>query len=378
LRSASPESFADCADRHKVSGLAYRALSSLESEDVYPGCADRPEVLAALRRDAAGKAAVTSAILSEWKRIEGEFRRSGIRVLIIKGPALSLELYGDPREREYRDLDLLIDSSSMAKAQDILFSFGYEHAEDIDGLSPRFRDFVLMNGHHWAFKKRDRPVFIEIHGVAGSSIGLAPIPVEEAFLRAATRDYDGVSYPSLCREHHALLALLHGAKHQWCTLQWFLDCAVILSDGSLDLPRRPATPNWRGPDPGLCLQAFEALADRLIETPRIERYRPASRHRPSRARYLARASAGRLEALGSAPGRNKHRIMLQGTVCDFLSSSSFPSCRDQIRSLFRPNTNDFHMMPGRDLPLWLYYFARPPLVVARIILRTLRSSNKAA
>ena len=57
--------------------------------------------------------------------IESEFRRSGLRSLALKGPALAVRLYGKLSLRQCRDLDLLVARSDVTKAIDILFPWAF-------------------------------------------------------------------------------------------------------------------------------------------------------------------------------------------------------------------------------------------------------------
>lgn len=85
--------FVETADRHKVLGLAYRAFSRARAPS------PPSEILARLKREAASKEAAKAMLLAEWRRVDEALRGASIRVMMIKGPALSLQLYGDPDAR---------------------------------------------------------------------------------------------------------------------------------------------------------------------------------------------------------------------------------------------------------------------------------------
>ncbi|NIR15085.1 MAG: nucleotidyltransferase family protein, partial [Desulfobacterales bacterium] len=53
------------------------------------------------------------------------FQEQGVRVLVLRGPALAFSLYPDPAMRPSGDLDLLVIPEHVVQARDILESLGY-------------------------------------------------------------------------------------------------------------------------------------------------------------------------------------------------------------------------------------------------------------
>ncbi len=51
---------------------------------------------------------------------------AGVRPLLIKGPAIANWLHGDPYERSYRDVDLIVDPSQFGVANTVLERLGFQ------------------------------------------------------------------------------------------------------------------------------------------------------------------------------------------------------------------------------------------------------------
>jgi len=355
------------AERHKVSGLLARALSRRAGSNADLDALFPEPVLERLRKAAAADRAFRALLLEEWRRMESLLRGAGIAALVVKGPSLSLELHGDPLEREYRDIDLLLRERDIEASAALLRSMGYEEMEtgDVKSLPARRQAWLRSSSHHRAFKKRNRPFHFELHGLGDDSIGLAPVPTDEAFARMLRLESGGIAFPSLCREDHALAAFLHAARHQWCTLQWLFDSALILAGGSMRVPAE-ARPSWRGPDAAICAQAFSLLAQRLFAGDWSSTSLSLPAREAGRSRALAASAGKRLAAAGSVPGEGAYlRAFRAGLHEERLSKAKRPLLRALARVL-RPGPLDLGILPGLDLPLAFFYLARPFLLAARV------------
>lgn len=107
------------ARRHRV---AARLLAGLEAH----GAPSLPtDVAAALRRMSLSDARRALGQVEETGRLYRSFMAAGVNVLVLKGQPLSVQLYGKPRCRRPRDIDLLVDPRQIAAAQALLLRAGY-------------------------------------------------------------------------------------------------------------------------------------------------------------------------------------------------------------------------------------------------------------
>jgi hypothetical protein len=85
------------------------------------------------------------------------FAEVGVRSLLIKGPAFARWLYDDPRERRYRDIDLLIAPEHFHAAQRCLLELGFEHP------LARTRDHEKSEYQEEWIRRRRVPAVVELH-----------------------------------------------------------------------------------------------------------------------------------------------------------------------------------------------------------------------
>ena len=349
--------FLDAASRHKVTGLVHQAFSS--------GHAPAPtrDVLVQLKREAASKVAVKALLLAEWKRVDEALQAASIRVLMVKGPALALQLYGAPCAREFRDIDLMVDAGAVERVIEVFTSLGYETLYLDSAVGTTKRKFLIATLRHIVFKKKGFPAFFEVHGMKGADIGLAPIGIEEAFVRSERLYFEGMSFPTLGRDDHALLVLLHGAYHSWCTLQWVLDASVLLENVSLQLLPEP-NKTWFGLDPQYVLDSFALLARRLFSLPALDSLYPPEGPRMRKATAFSEYALAQLAGDGADP--TNYMAIIESKIAQ---SRLYRGFIPKLRSwswIVTPNCNDIEAFRGADPPLIVYYLARPLLVLARI------------
>jgi hypothetical protein len=161
---------------------------------------------------------------------------SGVRAVLIKGPALARLLYGSSRSRAYMDVDLLVDPSALARAEGVLARLGfrrYEREAAVRSTDPSLGVAVGGQGssHATAWLRDQDGVFIDLHDSL-PQCGASPNVVWKELcqhLDAAT--VGGVATETLDRTASALLVALHAAHHgpDWGTTD--LDAAL----GTFDL-----------------------------------------------------------------------------------------------------------------------------------------------
>ena len=356
--------FRALAERHKVQGPLARAVERRAAGEpaiaaLFPG----PE-RERLRLGAAATRSFRALLVHEWGRVEEGFRKEGLRALVIKGPALSLQLYDDPLEREFRDLDLLLRAPDLQVAARILSSMGYDAAdEDLPGLPEKRRAWASSASHHLVMKKAGRPFFFELHGVAEDSMGLELPGAGDAFRRAVILERDGIRYPTLGAEDQALAAFLHAARHQWCALQWLLDSAVILVGGSLRIPATTPPPPG-GVDIQLASAAFALIAERRFEGEWRSRVGPLPARELGRARRLAELAEP--SASGSGHQGGMYRAAWRALAFRTRLSGAARPALAALLELAKPSAQDLQAFGKADLPLGFFYAARPFLLAARV------------
>lgn len=203
-------------DRHRVAPLV---LDGLVVAGIEP-----PEALA---RRAAGDKRRALALLVEGRTLLATLQQAGIAAMILKGPLLSENLYGDPGMRQCADLDLLVDEADFHRARDILGEQGYRlagheppWAEPRMGLWRRAaKDLTLV-------RAGDR-ITLELHYRLMAVPGLLPdLSLADAQARIALA---GTSYRSFADADLFAYLCTHGASSLWNRLKWLADIRALLA-----------------------------------------------------------------------------------------------------------------------------------------------------
>jgi hypothetical protein len=154
------------------------------------------------------------------------FQSEGVRLLVLKGPALGWSIYPDPAMRPSCDLDLLVLPDQIAQARAILVRLGYKC------LGKRFKhckdfyceeSFIPQN-----YARNNRPV--ELHWDLHSFSGISrDVRIEDLFLRAVKVESSDLTFETL----HPVDALIHRAinmalyHNRVIRLIWIYDMALL-------------------------------------------------------------------------------------------------------------------------------------------------------
>lgn len=137
----------------------------------------------------------------------GAFHRAGCRAILLKGPTLQRALYDDSTRRDYRDTDLLVAPSDLARCGMVLRELGFALVMD-------HRDHAAVTEPHAQEWRRTTPAAaVDLHwripGVATTD------EVAWALLsaRATTIGIGGARGEALDLPGIALLVALHAAHH---------------------------------------------------------------------------------------------------------------------------------------------------------------------
>jgi Uncharacterised nucleotidyltransferase len=210
------------ARRHRVTSLVLSALQA-------SGCPHVPaEVIAELRRQSLAAGVRNLAQVRECGRLNRIFAAAGIRVLVLKGVALSIQLYREPALRETDDIDLLVDREQFWAADATLTDAGYQHSLGV--LSTRKRAIYL----HWIKEIRyfntATGVSVELHHRLTANPHLLPGEFDAIWSDHETVRVGQTAIATLSRHRLALYLCAHGAGHCWERLRWLTDLAAVLRE----------------------------------------------------------------------------------------------------------------------------------------------------
>ncbi len=264
----------------------------------------------------------------------------GIDVLVLKGPVMSFELYGDVDSRVSKDIDLVVPRNLVVRVDEYIRCQGYIRAEftprQLESHRTRSKDFV-----YWQPQKR---ICLELHWRLFQDwecFDPFKVPHQRVFL-------GGQTFKTLSPEYNLLYLATHGCESGWSRPQWSQDIVMLLKkygeqlDWSL-IWREAERYDLTGPlEQALLWQA----KTRELWTPH--------QVRGDKIAYVWRSSAW------------FSKIMLRKQWGNRFKAAW---------SLLVPRTQDFQALRLPDWLFFLYPLARPWLALARNRQRSKESSQ---
>src|SRR6202521_4867583 len=217
LRSADWARLLVLAEAHGVAGHLTACLRSLD-EDLVPA-----EIRQALVDRQRAQNFFTLRLTAELFRILDRFTSEGIGALVVKGPVLAVQAYGDPAMRAYGDLDLLVRHRDIRRATELMMAAGYEAAVPLSAI-----DAGKIPGQY-LFSQPQLKLLVELHNDLTLRYFPRRLPLEDFFARQIRVPLDAHEAPALSVVDELVLICVHGAKHFWERLMWIADVAALVS-----------------------------------------------------------------------------------------------------------------------------------------------------
>lgn len=220
--------FFQLLERHRVTGLAWNALRSLDiplPSAVESGLASRSSEIAAHGLQAAVQSAAISVA----------FDRASIPHLFVKGLAVGALAYPAPFIKQSWDIDLLVEEGRITDGAAALDALGFELAfPDFGSDWPRLARWHRVQKDS-AWRHRETGVMVELHSRLADNRYLIPsIGVTSA--RQSVQIAEGILLPTLAWPEMFAHLCVHGASSAWFRLKWISDLAALLrkQDGNLE------------------------------------------------------------------------------------------------------------------------------------------------
>ncbi|MFP7473344.1 nucleotidyltransferase family protein [Niallia taxi] len=203
---------------HKVYPLVYKRLSQQSFNHIPEFVREELQQLFLLN---------TMRMLNLVKEIEQVtllFMQHNISSIILKGPLLSQELYGDISSRTSNDIDLLIELNDLDEVTRLLISVGYK----IKYQPPRLLEDWKVRNHHVEFFHEEKNCEIEVHW------RLHPGPSKEPSFAELWEGKEKSTITNtpiyhLGKEHLLYYLLTHGSRHGWFRIRWITDVLCLIN-----------------------------------------------------------------------------------------------------------------------------------------------------
>lgn len=214
------DAFVALVRRHGVPALAYTMLTR-HAGDLLPGATR--EILKANHLQTIGQSMFQS---TELVRLIKLFAQQGIDMLVMKGVLLSQQLYGNPTLRASTDIDLMVRLEDFDRADQLAQQAGYRCYSPGSSLTERQKSYHRTIGQNYEYTHENSGLKLEIHWRSylwtQSQTDVLWVHRQPIAWLGETLDIwdDDALLLSLC---------YHGANHEWCSLKWLSDVAMLLS-----------------------------------------------------------------------------------------------------------------------------------------------------
>jgi hypothetical protein len=300
-----------------------------------------------LRKAALAGSARNLVLTSALKRLLTVFDEAEVPVVVLKGPVLATEAYGDLSRRCFTDIDLLVKREETTKAFTVLEAAGFS---SFYPLNDDWKTRYVRRFYEMTFRDH-LGVSIDLHwSLIDSQFSFCP-PEAETWKDTRQVDVCGTAVSTLSADMTARYLCLHVAKHHWDRLGWLADVAHWMTHG----PAMNWEPLARDEKSGryvmITLGLIEKLSGRSIPAEVSERIARDGIVQEQIASVQSRL----LQAASPAVTRSAH----WRTEFARAMPSTFDRWRSFYSTLFRPSILEWKAVPLPAALSPLYAVIRP-------------------
>jgi len=165
----------------------------------------------------------SASLMSCLVNMSRDLKDQGIPLVSLKGPLLSLKLYGNFFFRQYNDLDVLVREKDMARVHKWLINAGYHTILKDIFENPWATRAHLFLKSQLVYKNPPLKRRVEIHHRLLANPLFLPLKKELLWEQVVEENIANTSFLSLPDNVYLLYLLAHGAVHRWYRLKWLLD-----------------------------------------------------------------------------------------------------------------------------------------------------------
>lgn len=166
-------------------------------------------------------------LCAEAARLQALFAAEGIAMAVVKGPALSLLLYGTPGLRQSKDLDVWVSPTDVARAIEQLEAGGYAVIDGPPAPAGPWLDLWLDMRKDSTGRHSATGFVLELHHRLTDN----PHVVAQLSLADASREVilGGTVFRTLGEDDLFAYLCTHGTVTRWFRLKWLADIQAMLS-----------------------------------------------------------------------------------------------------------------------------------------------------
>jgi hypothetical protein len=262
------DKFVELAVHHRVVPLVYMCTKDRIDNPI------PTDVMHTLERKTLKNTLRMMQLCRETAVVSHALMERGVRSIVLKGPAIAEDIYGDVALRTSNDLDILVTYRDVPKAADLLAEMGYEQVEK---LPPMILGDRRWRSHHVEYMHPLKGTCLELHWRLHPGPGKEP-RFHDLWERRRTSNRSDPSVHLLSKEDLFVFLIGHGARHAWFRLRWLADIDRMTRQ-QMDW-RKVVRLLTKYQQSHLAGQAL-LLAAKLIHTPMIEELEKTTRKKRS-------------------------------------------------------------------------------------------------
>ena len=152
------------------------------------------------------------------------FIHNKIDVLLLKGPSLAADLYGDVSRRTSSDLDMLIPLTDLDQVHELLVDLNYVKEDYFSKVLNEWK----WRHHHVTYFNYQKGIKLEIHWRLHPGPSWEPT-FNELWERKRVNSLTTTPVYMLGKEDLFLFLIAHGGRHGWSRLRWLVDMDRIVN-----------------------------------------------------------------------------------------------------------------------------------------------------
>lgn len=212
------EAFFEFCGRHCLLGLISTYLPHYEQSGL------REDIIKKFKHGSKLYAARGLWMSAELKLIVQNLSKRKIPVAVLKGPLLSLEVYGSITERWSNDLDILIDVKDLPAAVSTLNNSDFYQDGNLQSANlldyARYENALLLTN-------RQTGTRIDLHWNLLRHYLACNLDYRYYEDRLISKKFEGTTVKTICDEDLFIYMCCHAAKHGWERLEWLICIGVI-------------------------------------------------------------------------------------------------------------------------------------------------------
>lgn len=218
-QNPDPANLLTVARWHRLEGHVLKALQQLELPI--------PDGLA---EDCSAIAQTNMMLTGMMTHLVRRFREEAIPLVVLKGPILAMQLYGDLGMRRSRDIDLLILPEDLRRVRDLLIKEGFTPETHEEG---HIYDLLLATDKE--IKLHKAGIMVELHWRATPIKDM--FPMDPQWIKAPHFvTLAGEQVPVLPPDVDLVYLANHAARHIWFRLFWLVDICFWATRPEVDWP----------------------------------------------------------------------------------------------------------------------------------------------